>query len=160
VNAKCWCQGCATILAAVALVTGCGAGKTIARLASEEADDVAHVASTKWVAKSVSVAELRVVPAAEVQGKAQTLAERVSDLKTDDAVEVVKTACEIREVIKATGSPSSAVTYLRDKGKSGWVYAQKAKDLADELAKAESSSDRSWLLGAAALCEAANQQSK
>lgn len=147
----------ASILALLLLTSGCGAGKSLGKLAAAEAGNVEHVASTKWVPRSLPPAELRVVPSAEVEAQARRFASRVGDLTFDDAVDVVTNACEMADIINASGSSGSAATYLRDKGRSGWVYAQRAKDLATELVNAKSDTDRAVILGAAAMCEAASQ---
>lgn len=144
------------------LLTGCGASKAaLGHFVAEEAINVSHVAGTRWVPRSIPPAELAAVPAAAIEAQAQRLSARVADLEFDDAVEVVVNACEMAELMKATGSETAAVTYLRDKGKSGWVYAQRAKDMAKELADTKKSgTDRAVTLGGAALCEAASQQRK
>ena len=83
----------------------------------------------------------------------------MANLEFDDAVGVVVNACEMADTMKATGSKSAAVTYLRDKGRSGWVYTQRAKDLAKDLADAKSDGERAVTLGPR-LCEVANNHTK
>jgi hypothetical protein len=147
------------VLGGATALGGCGASKALGELAAEQAGNLSHIAETRWVPRPIPPAELAVVSSAAVESQAQRLLRHVSGLSTDDAVEVVDSACELAGVIQATASPTAAATWFRDRGRSGWVYRQRATDLADELVQARTTADRALTLGAAAVCEAASEHS-
>lgn len=143
------------ILAVVVLmVSACAAGKTLATVASERAGNLSTLKLTRWV--PVSATEADVLGSQAVRARIAPLLSRLSKLDTAEAATFTQDACEVYALVQAGRSPEDLATYLRDKGRSSWVYVQRAQALASDFAT-ESRRDFAGILAVAAVCEAADQ---
>lgn len=139
--------------AALLLVNGCGAGRTLGKVAVEEAANIPRLTATRWVPKALPTQQLRLVPVSTVRNRVAGLIARVDDLEFEETVDVVRQSCEMADLIKAGGPGTDLRAYLLDQGRSEWDYSQRAQDLAHELA-GQGPVDFAQTLAAAAVCEA------
>jgi len=151
------------LLAAVLLITSCGGGvtRTVSKLEpvlAQEADDINRLARSRWAPPEVqSQVNPGVIRPHTVTDAATTLASPLDDVPTEDAWVIARGACEGVDLLEATQSWEAARNYVRGKSPS-MAYVVQAEELLKNLAKAEDSGDIVWVLGKAALCEAADRK--
>jgi len=84
------------------------------------------------------------------------MAEPAESVKSEDQKDFIAEVCDALDVldIPTSADPGQAVSdYVTTRGRTAASYKEQARQLADNLAEADSSADQAAILGKAALCQ-------
>jgi hypothetical protein len=145
------------VLALVLLATA-GCNGSLLKDAAEQSHDLTGLEHSRWTPPRLRRLPVALLPTgAAVREHSASLAHDLDGIDSDDTYEVIDAVCEVLELQAVQEDPSKADAYVEEKLGGSIGNRAKVEEFVNDMASANSSTDQAWVLGKAALCEAASQ---